>query len=344
MFPFRRPHLAGAPNTPEIPIWGPGDIEGHLGADNRFYVLDYARCFPPEHPAPSRAPEKGSVFFRLLRPELVKGFRVPLSPDALVGWGRRDPQQAVHNQEVLDATLLLREQIVPTFASEISSEAASSTRYDTDYVGPYISGLCHRLHANGINMRYLGLVRKHATEKLQHCCLAEMVARVFKSRLNAKLRTAIASDSGIAIERCLSYAIQLLNLLVSTSTEEKIQKFWTSKIKFLLLAKYESSLLEEEYDLEYDMRSSLADSRINHLRQIVFQRFIALAGIQLSEEAQKLTSTNAAGEILISGDVSRFIPKIKHMVLGDSSYASAKFLWGLRVLRALQFDFLAEFV
>ena len=28
----------------------PTDIEGHRGKDGRFYVLDFARVFPPEHP------------------------------------------------------------------------------------------------------------------------------------------------------------------------------------------------------------------------------------------------------------------------------------------------------
>jgi hypothetical protein len=28
-------------------LHAPCDIEGHLGADNRFYILDLARVFPP---------------------------------------------------------------------------------------------------------------------------------------------------------------------------------------------------------------------------------------------------------------------------------------------------------
>ena len=31
-------------------MYGPGDIEAHLGADKRYYVVDYARVFPPEAP------------------------------------------------------------------------------------------------------------------------------------------------------------------------------------------------------------------------------------------------------------------------------------------------------
>jgi len=32
-------------------IYGAGDTEGHLGKDGKFYVLDFARCFPPEAPS-----------------------------------------------------------------------------------------------------------------------------------------------------------------------------------------------------------------------------------------------------------------------------------------------------
>jgi hypothetical protein len=31
-------------------LYGPGDIEGHLGCDGKFYLLDFSRLFPPEAP------------------------------------------------------------------------------------------------------------------------------------------------------------------------------------------------------------------------------------------------------------------------------------------------------
>ena len=32
-------------------IYGPGDIEGHLGLDGNYYVVDFGRTFPPEAPS-----------------------------------------------------------------------------------------------------------------------------------------------------------------------------------------------------------------------------------------------------------------------------------------------------
>ena len=33
-------------------IYGPGDIEGHLGNDGQYYMVDFGRTFPPEAPLP----------------------------------------------------------------------------------------------------------------------------------------------------------------------------------------------------------------------------------------------------------------------------------------------------
>lgn len=44
-----RKHFVG---KQRVPIFGPGDIEGHLGTDGRYYLLDFARLMPPEAPLP----------------------------------------------------------------------------------------------------------------------------------------------------------------------------------------------------------------------------------------------------------------------------------------------------
>jgi len=103
-----RQHLVG---KKRVPITGPGDIEGHLGTDGRYYLLDFARLMPPEAPLPESVPsppccdsldlrpwadcvsspsedgqvDSRGVFFRMLRPETVCCFRVPLSSDTFTG-------------------------------------------------------------------------------------------------------------------------------------------------------------------------------------------------------------------------------------------------------------------
>jgi hypothetical protein len=67
-------------------------VEGHTGADGRFYILDLQRCFPPESPfdTPHLSHSETRVFYHMLRPEFLqllkqRGFP-PLSSDALTGW------------------------------------------------------------------------------------------------------------------------------------------------------------------------------------------------------------------------------------------------------------------
>ena len=38
---------------------GPTDIEGHRGRDNRYYMIDFARLFPPEPRAKDEPPKRG---------------------------------------------------------------------------------------------------------------------------------------------------------------------------------------------------------------------------------------------------------------------------------------------
>jgi len=89
----------------------PVDIEGHLGTDGRFYVvgnwiqssvlplscalLDIARLFPPTTPQSKR---RGCYLYRLMRPEFVRQYQLPLSSDAFSRFGMYDPESDLHNK------------------------------------------------------------------------------------------------------------------------------------------------------------------------------------------------------------------------------------------------------
>jgi len=53
-------------------LYGPFDLEGHVGTDGKEYIIDFSRLFPPfplkkkEHPA--------GHLYRLFRPEFVKHY------------------------------------------------------------------------------------------------------------------------------------------------------------------------------------------------------------------------------------------------------------------------------
>ena len=43
-------HSVGVRKEAQTTVVGPGDMEGHLGKDGRYYLVDLARLMPPEAP------------------------------------------------------------------------------------------------------------------------------------------------------------------------------------------------------------------------------------------------------------------------------------------------------
>jgi hypothetical protein len=110
-------HIAGF--SGDVSLCMPTDIEvkpinwpmlikqGHKGLDGRFYILDFARVYPPIPPTG----EKGSIFYNLLRPEFVGRYHKPLSSDSFSKFGQ--DSAIVHNQEVNEAFDFLMNTTIP---------------------------------------------------------------------------------------------------------------------------------------------------------------------------------------------------------------------------------------
>jgi hypothetical protein len=153
-------------------IYGPTDIEGHLGMDNRYYVLDFARAFPPT----VEEDIQSTFLYKLFRPEFIKNYRIPLSSDAFSKFGKLN--RAENNKEVKEASEHLFKVVIPEFALEL--EKMYADKVDVE------SQLTELVHRAGINVRYLGLVRKNLSSRyhdLQLIILNEMCARAIKNRL-----------------------------------------------------------------------------------------------------------------------------------------------------------------
>jgi hypothetical protein len=95
------------------------DLEGHLGHDNKYYLLDFSRVFPPEAPITT---VKNAHLSRLLRPEFVVSYRYifdllskpwfsePLCSDAFSGFIRGHHEKP--NAAVVEATTYLLKTLV----------------------------------------------------------------------------------------------------------------------------------------------------------------------------------------------------------------------------------------
>ncbi len=156
-------------------LYGPSDIEGHLGPDSRYYVVDFARAMPPEYIArKSRLYHPRSIFFFLLRPELVQSGGTPLCPDAFSGFLSSCESEATSknlNLNVYLACKRLRSAVIPTFARDLSVKFAGhaksiNSKESLERAMEHLRWLCCETHRRGINFRHFGEIRAHISDKL----------------------------------------------------------------------------------------------------------------------------------------------------------------------------------
>lgn len=117
------------------------DLEGHVGYDGRFYMLDFSRTMPPVH---SGLKDRPDHLYQQFRPEFVRSHAFPLSPDACSMFGRHNAAQ--HDQEIVEATHFLKNTHIPEVSRKLVGEAEEAG----DILG---FSLSEALHRRGVNMR-----------------------------------------------------------------------------------------------------------------------------------------------------------------------------------------------
>ncbi|PRP82048.1 hypothetical protein PROFUN_03738 [Planoprotostelium fungivorum] len=178
-------HVAGV--SGRMIIYGPVDIEVHLGSDQRYYLIDAARTFAPTTPMMDI---KSCYLWQLFRPEFVKSNPVPLSSDAFSPSDREDPDRMTHRQEVMDATNKLINVVIPSFAASLDHSFNRMNQDISAVIKILKKTFIHDLHRAGINVRYLGVVRNNTQNPfIRRYILMEMIARTIKNMLRYQLRT-----------------------------------------------------------------------------------------------------------------------------------------------------------
>ena len=102
-----------------------------------------------------------SIFWRMLRPELVVKFCRPLSPNANSQISANLVDTISHQKSNADATNFLLRNNISSFADKIANMKLECDRFGG--LGIDISLMMHRA---GINMRHLGLLRSHFWRKI----------------------------------------------------------------------------------------------------------------------------------------------------------------------------------
>eukprot|EP01125_Pyxidicula_operculata_P022245 TRINITY_DN898_c1_g1_i1.p1 TRINITY_DN898_c1_g1~~TRINITY_DN898_c1_g1_i1.p1 ORF type:complete len:1793 (+),score=365.55 TRINITY_DN898_c1_g1_i1:43-5379(+) len=196
-------------------IIGPGDIEVHLGKDNRYYVIDFGRLMPPEAPLKSLKRPGRPIFYDLLRPVFVQQYSKPLCSDAFSGWLQFDPDKKELNKDVKNATKYLYNDKIPRFVTTLQS-----------YMEPdqFIS----QIHKYGINCRHMGSLRK---------CLITY-GRIERLGISAPWQNSYSNNSNVpSIFDPIKYFIKMIMTeCVSRTMKNELREILRHKMKQLKIA------------------------------------------------------------------------------------------------------------
>ena len=289
------------------------DIEGHLGADGRMYVVDFARAFPPQTPrmrdaasSPQMPRYKGGHLYRLLRPELVARFEGgALSSDAFSGFG----QNNVHaDRLVRQATTHLLNSAIPTFAESMDQSPLLA------HPRLLLAQLSNLLHRSGINVRFLGRVRRASSAaSFRSILMVEMMARTVKHHIWAGFRTLQSLQALPSEEPHRALLIDNLNLLLDSGPDGA--NYWW-KVKSDLQNYFGRQSLEIwEASSNYDLRRHCKFS-------VLIERVCALTGICLTSDAVEALEADQLGSF-VGADIERIDARVKSMNVVEISSAIA---------------------
>ncbi|EFA80740.1 hypothetical protein PPL_06326 [Heterostelium album PN500] len=299
-----RGHLSGL--NPKF-LYGPGDFEIHRSISSQsdlYYSLDFARLLPPQayFDEYNNSISHREIFYKLLRPELIRTYDTPLSSDAFSGWSAADPNYKSYNQDVTDATNHLYDVIIREAATELES------RKDSDLKK---LDLAVEVHKFGINLRHLGRLRSQVDShntNLRKAILNEMVERILKNKIKDDLRLNLSGHFIGSEEKCIETIVNFLNRLFNVDRFLPSQKpFWTVTIKSLIVEKYGADccgLTEAELDNKYDLIKSIDLSTVISL-------FQSKTGIKLSSRVRNILADNKLPRVLYT-DVKSVLPLVKH--------------------------------
>lgn len=197
------------------------DVEGHLGRDGRFFLVDLARLFPPT------VPKGKEVWFNHFRPEFMRDHcSTKLSDDAFTGFGRHGYEE--HHPEVREEYKRLMTETVPSVAKVLLQQVE-------------LFDLSSVLHKNGVNVRYSYDVMSHIptdgsdTSQAQRAAIwADMIARCVKQRARRMFRSLSKVHSSTLV---LNQVVSLmLDAVVNKSSLTDV--VWNLVIRSDLYVKY----------------------------------------------------------------------------------------------------------
>ena len=216
------------------------DVEGHIGDDARYYLLDFSRTMPPEAPREKVDRQPGDHLYRLLRPEFVLSNDRPLCSDGFSNMIRAEPHRKIFNRDLRDATEHMKESVIPKYAISLVKYVREQ---DLRVGGVEQMQLNQHLHARGINVRFLGEVAYYVrrlnldySALVNRLIVVEMCARSLKAVLRQTLRDTMRLYKVPLEQPYEEKVVEFLNLVFGSG--DSSEDFWERVIKKIILEKF----------------------------------------------------------------------------------------------------------
>lgn len=308
-----KPHVAGVDNATSKLLYSAADIEGHVGRDGRFYLIDFSRTFPCE--TVDRA-ESGSNLTKLFRAEFVRRYPIPLCSDAYSGF----VSSFEHSREVDEATKTLYSETIPACVSAVVDVVAR-----TEISQLRISEV---IHSMGVNVRHLGALFDCVTKasgigttlrnQTMGVLLMEMFARVIKTALRRKLREKMKAKKLPLEEPYRNLVIAYLNLVLGCNPRS--DEYWNTTLQEAVINKFKG--LNPQYlRLKASTKQCVLFNRYleqANCRWLLLTRVGKMMGFRCTPQADKEFRTNYnrkwdCQEPFSRRDIEDIGQRIKHM-------------------------------
>lgn len=271
-----KPHMVGRFATGAQMLASAGDLEGHVGKpDGKFYLCDFSRAMPPETPV--RGVPLGHLY-RLLRPEFVRRYRTPLCSDGFSAFVRLH-NPTVHCRELRDATDELLQHTIPRFAATIAELVKRHKLQNGGVLSAF--SVTNAVHAQGINVRHIGLLRSHVDDTdTRAVLLVEMCARLVKNDIKFRLRERMKQTQVPLEQPYRRDVVEYLNTVLASN--EQSRDFWNLELRRKLVRKFGgASLHADEQRGEFKWYVTHFRDWRNDGLLMLLDRVVELTGIKL---------------------------------------------------------------
>lgn len=317
-------------------LYTAGDVEGHVGTDKKYYMIDTARMFPPEcFFSRKDLDQRGNVaLYRLFRAEFLQYIKrqnppMPaLNADCWTFWSDFNQKDQHTNRKATEILLGAQDGIVWEISSALEREIEEFE--------------ISTLHKYGLNVRHIGLLRRVLKGKtageVDESIYLQVLVRTIKSDVRSEIR-----------KRCaVGYLIYTIEDLIKdffnnmTDVRNESHKAYLFKCELLggalwrfgnsAVTKEESTSLSEDSLVDHLTNRNLLDKTITTLSKMATFRLttdcqsedfkgydFSVNDIQISARVKSFDTMNLSLGNIFNADAAKKLLAIRKKARNSNS-------------------------